>query len=40
MKSKLLRRHLLSILVFGLTLILAFGVVVNVLVARIQIEDL
>ena len=40
MKSKLLRRHLLSILVFGLALILAFGVVVNVLVARIQIEDL
>ena len=40
MKSKLLRRHLLSILVFGLTLILAFGVIVNVLVARIQIEDL
>ena len=39
MKSKLLRRHLLSILVFGLTLILAFGVIVNVLVARILIGD-
>ena len=38
MKSKLLRRHILSILVFGLVLIIAFGVIVNILVARIQIE--
>ena len=39
MKSKLLRRHILSILVFGLVLIIAFGVIVNVLVARILIGD-
>ena len=39
MKSKLLRRHILSILVFGLVLILAFGVIVNILVARILIGD-
>ena len=37
MKSKLLRKHILSILVFGLMLILAFGVVINVLVSGIMI---
>ena len=36
MKSKLLRKHLLSIAIFGLVLIIAFGAVINEMVIRIM----
>jgi len=36
MKSKLLKKHLLSIAIFGLVLIIAFGAVINEMVIRIM----